>query len=380
MRLHFKFLLLLLVSFSILAKNSQEFISHQLQFTLDKIYQENPKSIGIMVHVEAPDKNISWSSAVGFSNKDSKEPINKNQPALIASNTKTYVAVAVLQLIAQGKLDLNDSIKKHLSSRTLKQMKRAGYDTNAIKLVHLLSHTSGIEDYVNNFYLDYISKYPQKRWTHKEQIKLAMKIGSPLAQAGDTFSYADINYLLLTEIIQRKTHQKFYKAIRRLIDYKQQGLQQTWFYSLENKPKNTLPLVHQYDGQLHWDSYLMDNSFDLYGGGGLATTTKDLALFFQNLFNLKIITDPKVLNLIITKVPTKDEKDSHYRLGLSETVISGYTAYGHHGFWATIVEYFPTLNTTITVFILENEQRKLQEEVLKSFITVLTQQNNVTMP
>ncbi len=380
MKFYYKFLLLLFISFSSLAKNTQEVVTNQLQFALDEIYQENPKSVGIMVHIEAPDKNISWSSAVGFSNKDTQRPIEKDQPALIASNTKTYVAVAVLQLIAQGKLKLNDSIKIHLSGRTLKQMKRAGYDTHAIKLLHLLSHTSGIEDYVNSFYLDYISKYPQKRWKHKEQIRLAMKIGSPLAQAGDTFSYADINYLLLTEIIQRKTHQKFYKAIRQLINYKKQGLQQTWFYSLEKTPKNTRSLVHQYDGQLHWDSYLLDNSYDLYGGGGLAATTKDLALFFQNLFNLKIITDPKILNLIHTKVETKYEKDSHYRLGLSETEIGGYTAYGHHGFWATIVEYFPALNTTVTVFILENAEKQLQEEVLKSFITILTQQNNVVMP
>ncbi len=377
MKLHFKLLLLLFTSFSGLAKDTQAFLTNQLHNVLASIYQQNPKSIGIMVHVEAPKQNISWSAAVGFSNKDSKEPIEKDQPALIASNTKTYVAVAILQLIAQGKLNLDDSIKKYLSRRTLKQMKRAGYNTHAIKLVHLLSHTSGIEDYVNSFYLDYITKYPHKRWTHKEQIKLAMKIGSPLAPAGETFSYADINYLLLTEIIERKTHRKFYKAIRQLIGYKQQGLQQTWFYSLEKTPKHTKPLVHQYDGQLHWDSYLLDNSFDLYGGGGLATTTKDLALFFQNLFNLKIITDPKVLNLIHTTVKTKDEKDSHYRLGLSETEIGGYRAYGHHGFWATIVEYFPALNTTITVFILENEERKLQTEILEQFIGILTQQKNM---
>jgi D-alanyl-D-alanine carboxypeptidase len=374
MKFKFKITLLLLL-FTVLsfAKITQTPLITQLQSTLETIYQENPKSVGIMVHVEAPDKNISWSSAVGVSNKDTQQPIEKDQPALIASNTKTYVAVALLQLIAQGKLQLNDSIKKHLSGQTLKLMKRAGYDTHAIKLVHLLSHTSGIEDYVNSFYLDYITKYPDKRWTHKEQIKLAMKIGSPLAEAGEIFSYADINYLLLTEIIQRKTHRKFYKAIKQLINYKKQSLHQTWFYSLERAPKNTKPLVHQYDGQLNWDSHLLDNSFDLYGGGGIAATTKDLALFFQNLFNLKVITDPKVLNLIHTTVQTKDAKDSHYRLGLTETEIGGYTAYGHHGFWATIVEYFPALNTTVTVFILENEEKQLQEEILKSFITILTQ-------
>lgn len=380
MKLTVKLLLLLFVSFSSLAKNTQEYVTQQLENTLKEIYQQHPESVGIMVHVESPSKNISWSSAVGVSNKDTQKPIEKGQPVLIASNTKTYVAVAILQLIAQEKLDLNDAIQKHLSRRTLKQMKRAGYDTRAIKLLHLLSHTSGIEDYVNDQYLDYITKHPQKRWTRNVQIRLAMRIGSPLANAGESFSYADINYLLLTEIIERKTHRKFYTAIRNLINYKKQGLQHTWFYSLEKTPKNTKPLVHQYDGQLHWDSYLLDNSFDLFGGGGLAATSKDLALFFHKLFNLEIITDPKILELIHTTVATKDEKDSHYRLGLSETEIGGYKAYGHHGFWATIVQYFPTLDTTITVFILENEQRKLQAEILERFISILTQQKNVQTP
>ena len=62
-------------------------------------YQENPDAVGILVHIEAPEKNISWTAAVGYSDKKTKQAINAHQPALIASNTKTYMAVAIVKLV-----------------------------------------------------------------------------------------------------------------------------------------------------------------------------------------------------------------------------------------------------------------------------------------
>ncbi|MEZ5048681.1 MAG: hypothetical protein R2766_03415 [Saprospiraceae bacterium] len=64
----------------------------------------------------------------------------------------------------------------------------------------------------------------------------------------------------------------------------------------------TLPLVHQYTSKLKENSYNINPSWDLYGGGGIASTTKDLAMFFQLLFEGKIIQDKHILESMHSRI------------------------------------------------------------------------------
>lgn len=59
---------------------SAQELEQQFQHLLDSTYQANPDAVGIMIHVESPDNNISRTSAVGYSNKDTKQKIDKDQP------------------------------------------------------------------------------------------------------------------------------------------------------------------------------------------------------------------------------------------------------------------------------------------------------------
>ena len=110
-----------------------------------------------MVQLESPDNNynISWTYAVGFSKKDTTEKRNKNQALLIASTTKTYVSASILTLVESEELELNQPINK----KAKKLLKKSGYSVDEITIKHLLSHTSGIPDYVipkeasKNYYL-----------------------------------------------------------------------------------------------------------------------------------------------------------------------------------------------------------------------------------
>lgn len=338
-------------------KPTSEALLKTIEVKIDSIYKKNLNTNGLLVHIEAPDKNISWTKAVGYSNKTTKTPINKNQPALIASNTKTYVAVAILRLIELKKLQLNESIVNVLTTETKKALTNFGYNLNKITIKQLLSHTSGIKDYVNDAYFEYIDKNKKHRWTRNEQIQLATSKGKPLAEPGALHFYADINYLLLSEIIENKTNKPFYTAIRELLKFKALELNNTWFYTLEETPKNSLPLLHQYRTSKHWDSYDFDPSWDLYGGGGLASTIQDLALFFQYLFEGKIIADKNLLNELTTIV--KAEKNNNYALGIRNIKPFNMQAYYHGGYWGTDVAYIRDLNTTVAIFNLERDERYL---------------------
>ena len=349
-----------------------QLLEQKLQQVLDSTYQANQDAVGIMIHVESPNKNISWTSAVGFSNKETSEKINKNQPVLLASNTKTYMSATILKLVENKKLALDKPIKRLLHKETRKLLKQKGYKLNAITVRQLLSHTSGITDYVNDAYFKFVGENPNHKWTRSEQIKLAMKMARP-NEPGKLFAYGDINYLLLSEIIERKTGKPFYVSIRELLGFNEHHLNTTWFVNLEDKPLNSLPLAHQYSSKYNWDSYQLDPSWDLYGGGGLASSSKDLALFFQLLFEGKIIKDKSILSQIYT-YPTPKLESNNYCLGLYNfPSFFGNRAYYHGGWWGTDVIYLPELNTTISAFTLLKEKRDINAEITNRIIKLLIQ-------
>ncbi|MEO0683519.1 MAG: serine hydrolase domain-containing protein [Cyanobacteria bacterium J06649_11] len=347
--------------------NSAENIAERFQTILEAMYEAHPESIGIVAHVESPPNGISWSGSAGYSSKAGAKLL-PDEPVLIASSIKTYIAAAILRLQEQGKLSIQDSISKYLTQKTSNLFKTDGYDFDAISIGHLLSHTSGIQDYTNEAYIDFIDKNKKYRWTRDEQLERTVAVGDPLGKPQDLFSYADANYLLCTEIIEQVTQQPFYEALRALLKYEQLGFNNTWFPTLETKPDSTKELAHQYWSEKGWDSYDIDPSFDLYGGGGIATTAKELAQFSHHLFTHQIIEDQHILSLLSTAVKTRDGKNNGYGLGLSIGKTKGFVRYGHGGFWGSQVLYFPKLNTSISVFVLE---KGVKNQVIKNTIDKL---------
>ena len=343
----------------------------KFQAIIDSVYSANPTSVGIMVSIVSPEQNISWSGASGYSNRTDKTELDADQPALIASITKMYVSATILRLVENGKLSIDQPVGNLLTPRTKNLFEQHGYDPGLIMIKHLLSHTSGIRDFINQKYIDLVNKNKSHRWTRDEQLELTIKAGPPLGKPESVYSYSDANYLLLSEIIESITEQPFYTAMRALLDYESLNIHNTWFPTLEEKPGETKPLVHQYWGEVNWDSRDLDASVDLYGAGGIASTSHDLASFAYKLFNNEIIKDTTVLHQIFTKIPTRDFKPSDYHLGLSYYNFSGLTAYGHGGFWGTRVLYFPELKTSIAVYVLERDKQGLINGIVKKITGLL---------
>lgn len=363
-----------LLAFSLLLSiscNAQP-LQDRLASIVDSIYRANQDAVGIIVHLEAPNLKQSWSYAVGYSDKVSQAPLQAEQPVLIASNTKTYVAAAILKLADQGKLSLDQPIKKVVKKPTKRLLKKSGYDLEKITIRHLLSHTSGITDYVTDDYFAFVDRNPQYQWTRDEQIQLAAQLAEPKAP-GKSFAYGDINYLLLTEIIERKTKKAFYLAMRELLGFSKHQLAATWFETLEETPADLLPLATQYSSKFKGSSRDLNPAWDLYGGGGLAATAADLSAFFQLLFTEQIIEDAQLLSELYTYVIPKEES-RNYCLGLYNLPsFFGQNAYYHGGFWGTDAMYIPSLNATITVFTLVREKRGLNPGLANEIMKAISQ-------
>lgn len=348
-------------------KNENEF---SVQKLLDQYYADHPEMIGLMVHIEAPDKNISWSGAVGLVNKSDTILIQPDQPANLASNTKTYVAATILRLVEQGKLSLEDPINTLVSDFSRKTLKIDKYDLTKIRVKHLLSHTSGIFDYVNSqTFNERIETNPKYKWTRDEQIRLAVDEGESIGEPQEMYGYSDTNYLLLSEIIEGLTDKPFYTAIRDLLNFKKHQLNATWFISLEDELVDVKPFIYQYAKGSN--TYMEDPSFDLFGGGGLASSTKDLAIFMHHLFTGKIFTKPETSKLLLTEIQLQNGEKSNYLLGLEKYDISGKVAYGHMGFYGTYACYILEDNISISIFVSNSDVKekkfitKFKEDLLK---------------
>lgn len=265
---------------------------------------------------------------------------------------------------------MGQPIKGLITDKSAKLLEGSGYNLGAITIKHLLSHTSGIASYTDESYFDFVNTNPKHRWTRDSQIALTASKTNPNVAPGEKYEYADINYLLLSEIIEKFTKKPFYTAIRDLLGLKKHNLNSTWFVNLEKKPVNSLPLAHQYWNKYPWDSYDLDPSWDLYGGGGQASRVKDMALFFQLLFEGKIIKDKDLIKSMHTLVLPREQ--STYCLGIRNLLFGGTTtAYYHGGFWGTDVLYVPEAHTSIAVVTLQKDARDLNVQLSQKILKVL---------
>ncbi len=354
-----RYLCLILTCVCVLSDQSVEgqqfdFKAH-FKTQLNEAFEKHPNSIGIILHVEAPDLGLSWSGAVGSDGKESGKQLDARQPVLLASNTKPYVAASILRLVESRKLTLDDPIKKHLKDETTKLFEGDGYDFQKITIKHLLSHGSGIADYVDDAYFEFVGNNPKHLWKKSDQLLRSVEVGDPLFEPGTEHKYGDVNYVLLCEIIEQKTGEPFFRAIPKLLKYQELGLTQTWFETLEDRPDSALPLAHQYATSRKWDSHGFNPSWDLYGGGGIASTAKEAAMFMQSLFNGQIIGDRELLGQMHTPIFPKEK--SNYCLGVSLFQFDEFQVYYHGGWWGTDVAYCPEANCSVALFVLDRDKR-----------------------
>ncbi len=98
------------------------------------------------------DQQLVWSHGFGFANVEKRVPMNEQTRFRIASNSKLFTAIAIMQLREAGKLRLDDPVQKHLPWF---KVKPAGPDDGAITIEQLLSHSSGLQREANDHWASF---------------------------------------------------------------------------------------------------------------------------------------------------------------------------------------------------------------------------------
>lgn len=336
------------------AEVSSADMSEELQKLVDSV-ASSPEIPGALLAVNAPRIGLDWQGSAGVAEVTSERPISVDEPLRVASNTKTFVAVALLRLWEMGKLGLDDSAEGYLDPELVAILEADGYDFEAITLRHLLTHTAGLIDHTRtDEFGQAVEADPHRRWQRIDHIRGAADWGDPLGPPEEAFVYSDTGYVLLGRVVEKVSGKPLAEAVRELVGYERLGLGSTWWETLEEAPADVAERIHQYIGGQ--DSYDWDPSFDLYGGGGLASTMGDLVRFWRGLFQGQIFTDPKTLEVMLT-TPIEPEVPG-YRMGVFAQDFGGLAVYEHSGFWGTGAIYVPALDLTLAGAVTEHQQAR----------------------
>ncbi|WP_394840895.1 beta-lactamase family protein [Pendulispora brunnea] len=171
--------------------------------------------VGALAEVMTPEGVIRARAGVGTLGKE--EPVPWDAQFRVASVTKSFVAIVVLQLVGEAELSLEDSVERWLPGVVAGQ----GYDGNAITVRQLLQHTSGIFDYVRDEQLQkYLSEDFARALSDQTppETLVAMAMKHPPAFApGQRWGYSNTNYLLAGMIIKTITGRDWSEEVVRRI-------------------------------------------------------------------------------------------------------------------------------------------------------------------
>jgi D-alanyl-D-alanine carboxypeptidase len=300
-------------------------------------------------------------SAAGEEQSFGQGALDATTPLRIASVTKTYVAATALRLWEEGKLELEAPIVRYIDPAYAALLAEDGYDAEAITVKHLLSHTSGMADHAQTQeFFDTILKDPSHMWTREEDLRGLVDWTDPVGTPGERFFYSDTGYVLLGHIIEKQSDLSLAAAARQYLGLDALDLPDTYWEIMEQGTSIADRRAHQmFEGM---DTYGWSASLDLYGGGGIVSSPRDMARFFQALFSGAVFRKEGTLELMLSGegLPA----DSPYRLGIFVREHDDTTYYEHSGFWGTLALYNPASGAALAGAVTDKNHFAAMRKVL----------------
>ena len=304
----------------------------------------------ILVYVSQP--GVEFHEAVGTADGEG-EPVTKHHQFKIASVTKTFTATVILQMMEEGLLGLDDTLAHYLTEYPfvkldqlhIKDGKSYGH---SITIRQLLQHRSGLADLFFDKFQVFMARWtankqeswnPQKHFAYYYEQDLNEM---PFFLPGEGFHYSDVNYFLLGLIIQQVSGtslaQQYRSRILEPLDMDNS------FMEYDETPSHPPLWADSFMGAENV-SKTSNTSFD-WSGGGLVSTTKDLAIFIEALMQGKLFQQSQTLDEMMRDKPT-DIPVFSYGMGLQKLTLNEKIYYGHSGFWGVQMLYAPEEKRTL---------------------------------
>ena len=261
--------------------------------------------------------------AYGLADRDVARPNRTDTKFNLGSMNKMFTAVAVGQLVEQGKLGFSDTAARLLPDQPLPGADR-------ITVHHLLTHTSGLGDYFGPRFFEGGKDQLRTVWDYFRLFQ-----DQPLAfEPGSKWSYSNAGFVVLGAIVERISGDDYFEYVRRHV-YAPAGMHDTDAYERDQSVPN---LAIGYTNMGPTGPELgppqpNTPTLPFKGGpaGGGYSTTGDLARFAEALLANRLLGPEMTQTLMTGKVETGMAPDERYGYGFIEQRVNGVRIVGHGG-------------------------------------------------
>jgi D-alanyl-D-alanine carboxypeptidase len=242
-------------------------------------------AVGVLAEVR--DTHGVWRSTSGVAVRGTSRPVPVDGRFRAGSITKTFTATVVLQLVAEGRLRLDDPVEAWLPGVVP--------DGQHITVRHLLNHTSGLYDLLRTLPLPPDPAFLDNRWrtwTAAELVQRAVANPPTFREPGSAFAYSNTGYALLGQIIEKVTGRTYREETTRRIS-RPLRLPATWSPGTATRIPGPHPHGYVPIGPDGTEPVLVDytrmNPSVMGAGGDIIATTRDLNRFFAALLGGRLL-------------------------------------------------------------------------------------------
>jgi len=225
----------------------------------------------------------------------------------IGSVSKLFTAVMLMQQVEKGKLNLSDKLSKYYADIP---------NADKITIEKLMNHTSGLGDYAGEHY-QWLFKKP----VGDKAILDTIKAQGVEFQPGEKTRYSNSGYYLLSRILEKVTKKSYNVLLKENITSKA-NLKNT--FSVLDNPTNVFKSYENEGGK--WKEVEDFDFHNCIGVGDIVSTSNDLNLFINALFDNKLVTK-ETLDIMMPKPGSKVV----FGLGIMPVPFYNQVSFGHGG-------------------------------------------------
>lgn len=288
---------------------------------------------------------IIYEKAIGWADYPHSDSLHINSQFELASISKTMTSTAILMLVQQGKLSLNDNVKKFFPDFP--------YDGVTIRL--LLSHRSGLMNYI--YFTDDL--YRKNHWderkgiTNTQEMALIAKYKpAPYSKPDKHFKYNNSNFMVLGSIIEKVSGESYADFMMQHI-FKPAGMMHTDVYSKAVYDKIPVKVLGHDRGS--WRYSVVQNFLDgPVGDKGIYSTVGDLYLYDRALRDGVLL---KQATMDSAYTPHNPMIRGHFSYGYGWRIFEapGQKVIYHTGWWHGFRHiYLRDIQDDITIVLLSN--------------------------
>ncbi|RFS14959.1 serine hydrolase [Emticicia sp. C21] len=282
--------------------------------------------------------SLIYKGAYGLANVEENIANTTQSIYYMCSVSKQFAGYSIALLVKQGKLQLDDDIRRYIPWI-------ADFGKK-ITIQHLLNHTSGLRDDIT---LANIKGLPMGGVLNQRiALNIIGRQTSLNFSPGEKFSYSNSNYILLAEIVKVVSNLSFNDFVDSQI-FKPLGMADSRFIDNESQIIKSRALSYETENNIIKNVH--QNVYTL-GDGGLFTNIIDMSLWIKN-FYLPKIGDSTTIDLFTQKGKLNDGTSINYAMGINVEVFRGQTRFIHNGGLAgyrTIMAVYPKLKLGFLIF------------------------------